>query len=66
MRRVRRLIEFYLVRVLQPALCVLEDTSAFWVCGAFSWGLLATWNLMLMSPGDFLRERSFRRNPRDF
>lgn len=54
MRRVRRLIEFYLVRVLQPAPCALEDTSACWVCRAFSWGVVSTWDLMLMSSEDFL------------
>lgn len=41
-------------------------------CGVGTWGLafqqgaVPTWDLVPMASGAFLRERSFRRNPRDF
>lgn len=66
MGRVRRLIEFCLVRVLEPTLCLLAGISVGWAHGAFQQGAVPTWDLVPVASGAFLRERGFRRNPRGF
>lgn len=59
-------MEFCLVRVFQPTLCLFGRHLYILGLQGFLTGDVATWDLMLMSSEVFPRERGFRRNPEDF